>query len=134
MNKVLNLVRQLLMILVMCLYFLGSLGNVNNIWLLIVYIIFSFIFISTTLIDLFKKRILSLKRNILQIVFIMILLLFLFRPFLDALLFPYLQYTNSTSLRYAITIFTDNQFIITTMVILLFVNNYIEYQATIKTK
>lgn len=129
MNRILNIIRQILLLILASFYLILTLAFTNNIYSFIFQIIFFLIFTITTAIDLFRKRTVSFKRNLWQILFIVILLLFLLRPFIDRLLVTYLNFSLVGALEYTRSIFENNQMLISVMMVLFLINNYVEYKA-----
>lgn len=129
MNKVINLARQILMLLVAVLYLVESFLNATNVWTVVLQIVFFFIFFFTTIIDLWKGRMLSTKRNLWQLSFLIIVFVFILRPFIDTLVFSYLHFSLTMALQFSLTIFAQNKIVISVMMILFLINNYVEYQA-----
>lgn len=128
MNRILNIIRQILLLILASLYLILTLAFSTNIYSFILQIVFFLIFTITTAIDLFRKRTVSFKRNLWQILFIVILLFFLLRPFIDRLMIPYLNVSPVVALGYTSSIFENNQMLISVMMVLFLINNYVEYK------
>lgn len=125
MLRLLNLIEKLLTMVLSVTYFF-SVANFQSIFMIIFITIISIFTFGTCIADIIKLKPRNIKYTLLNILLILILLLNIYRPFIDNLLIKNLDYGEDTflMLRYSIDLLNQNSLLVTIFMIILFIINF----------
>lgn len=132
MNKILNILRTILIFtttFIFSIMLVLSAMITEKIFLIIISIIFAFILIGTTSIDIFKKRSFNKLYKITTAIVSLIILITILRPILDVLYIEGLDISNKLYIfNNCVINFYQNVFVYALIFILMFIGNYINYK------
>lgn len=129
MNKILNVIRYVLTIISLIVFLYFGFNTMQNFFdFFAIILIFIFLFF-TTFIDIFKKRVFSLRHNIIIIFALVIFLIITFRPILDA----YFLVTNSDFIKYNLltymkVLYFNNKIFFDILFLIILILNYVDYK------
>ena len=121
MNRFLNIIEKLLTMFLSVTYFFAVQPNLFIYIFVAVISIFTF---CTSIVDIIKFKKKDIKQYILNIILILLLLLNIYRPFIDCLLIKGLDFNLDMRLNYCRDILNQNFILVTIFMIILFVLNF----------
>lgn len=123
MNKFINITEKLLTMILSITYFLG-LTRVDTLFIYIIILFLSLFIFFTSLIDMIRMKEVNIKYSILNIVLILILLLNIYRPFIDVVLIKNLKLETWIIFNYCADLIKQNILLITIFMTILFIFNF----------
>jgi len=121
MNRLLNIIEKLLTMFLSITYLFTM---QLNIFICIFVVIISVFTFCTCIVDIIKFKKKDIKQYILNISLILVLLINIYRPFIDCLLIKELDFNLDMKLRYCRNILDQNAILVTIFMIILFVLNF----------
>lgn len=123
MTKFLNIIEKLLTMILALTYFLG-LTRTDSIFLVIIILFLSISIFFTSLTDMAKNKKVDVKYSILNIVLILVLLLNIYRPFIDVILIKDFNLESFMLFNYSADLIKQNILLITIFMAILFILNF----------
>lgn len=123
MNRILDMIEKILTMFFAVTYFLGIVA-VDSIFIHIFIIAISVFTFCTSIVDIIRYKKRDIKITILNILLILILLLNIYRPFIDSILIKNLSLNFEMKMYYSVDLLCQNFLLITIFMIILFILNF----------
>lgn len=121
MNRLLNIIEKLLTMFLSVTYLFTITGNIFIDIFIFIISVFTF---CTSIVDIVKFKKKDIKQYILNITLILVLLINIYRPFIDCLIIKNLNFNLDMKLRYCRDILNQNVILVTIFMIVLFTLNF----------
>ena len=123
MHRLLNIIEKLLT-MVLAVTYIFSFPAINYPFIIIILFVLSVFTFCTSIVDIVRFKNKDIKITVLSIVLLLILLLNIYRPFIDSLLIKHLSYDFQTAFTYSVSLLRQNVLLVTIFVIILFILNF----------
>ena len=131
MNKLLNVLYYILFVVMLFIFAVLGIQTSPSLLVIILVLLLFLVTLITTIIDICKSRIFSLKHNIFTDIVLLIMVIICIRPIIDSTIFTNdVFYIDSlaTFYHYCAVLYNKYIYVMPILIIIIFISNYLDYK------